>query len=256
MSDDDSLDLDELKSYSDLISELKDKIKIMQDENMALKKECDRLKDEAREEESNLKNKTQETSNISEKAKKRLDQAKEIIIELNRVKNENKKLETQLEVMCRELSYKFKDNIDKKNAIMSLEERKQVYRHIISSYEDLFSEMFVPPKLISKRKPRVTFVDIQRPFEQDRIPTKIQRIIRTLETLPIPFISQKIEVKREIMQKLAAVGEFANRISEEIHELEERKVDKIVARRIQAEIDTKTFQYNLIRTAVMKVRMK
>lgn len=256
MSDDDSLDLDELKSYSDLISELKDKIKIMQDENMALKKECDRLKDEAREEENNLKNKTQETSNISEKAKKRLDQAKEIIIELNRVKNENKKLETQLEVMCRELSYKFKDNIDKKNAIMSLEERKQVYRHIISDYEDLFSEMFVPPKLISKRKPRVTFVDLQRPFEQDRIPTKIQRIIRTLETLPIPFISQKIEVKREIMQKLAAVGEFANRISEEIHKLEERKVDKIVARRIQAEIDTKTFQYNLIRTAVMKVRMK
>ena len=249
------MDFYDSKAAVDAMAALQARIKDLEMGNAKLRKEAAKLRILADEDESRLQEREMSLLQASEKAQKMLEGASETLVELRRIRKENRSLQRELDDLQAQLNDKLETEKKSESVLNALERRKQNSKKLIAEYEALFKEILTPPALEIERVNGIVFNNTVTSSTYS-LPAMLQTVVQDLQTLPFPFRTQKLEKKREILTTLLKARDIAARIADEIHELEMKKKDIGTMRRIQAEIDVKAAHYYVITNAMARFRFE
>ena len=242
------------KAAVDAMAALQERIHELERNNSKLRKEILKLNKIADEDEQSMSEKETSLLTASDKAQKMLEGASDTLIELRRIKHENRNLEKHLNDL--QLQYSSMIDQEKKDdeQINSIEKKKSQTKKLIEEYELLFKEILSPTPLNLSNYGQIPFNNTTITSTSHSLPAAIQNVILELQNLPYPFRDQKIEKKKEIIMNLITARDIAGKIAKQIHELEIQKFEKKTLRRIQPEIDSKASQYMLITQAMSRFK--
>ena len=250
------MDFYDSKAAVDAMAALQARIKDLEMGNAKLRKEAAKLRILADEDESRLQEREMSLLQASEKAQKMLEGASETLVELRRIRKENRSLQKELDDLQSQLNEKLETERKSESVLNALERRKQNSKKLIAEYEALFKEILTPPALDLDRVNGIVFNNTTVTSSTYSLPAMLQTVVQEMQTLPFPFRTQKLEKKREILTTLLKARDIAARIADEIHELEMKKKDIGTMRRIQAEIDVKAAHYYVITNAMSRFRFE
>lgn len=250
------MDYYDSKAAVDAMAALQIRIRELEKGNAALKKECAKLRAVADEDETTLNQREMQLLEASDKAQKMLAGASDTLVELRRIRKENRMLQQQLDNLQKELEDKVKEDKKTEESLNSIETKKNSAKKLIAEYEALFKEILSPPELKLNNNTYIPFNHTTISTVTHSLPATLQQVVQILQSLPFPFRDQKIEKKREIMSSLLYARDIAARLADEIHDLELQKKDSRVSKKIQSEINTKAAHYQLIRSAMSRFKFE
>lgn len=248
------MDFYDSKAAVDAMAALQARIKELERNNSKMRKDCSRLRTLTEADESALNDREASLVLAADKAQKMLEGASETLVELRRVRRENRQMQHHLDDLQQQLTAKLDQEAKTRNNYAKMVSKKDHGEHLLSEYEDLFCEILSPPNFQLKGKGAVPFNNTTTSITTHSLPATLQTTVQMLQTLPYPFRDQKLEKKREIIDILLYARDIAFKIAEEIHQLEIQKCETGVLRRIQAEIDVKSAHLGLIIQAMSRFR--
>ena len=248
------MDFYDSKAAVDAMAALQARIKELERNNARMRKECAHLKKITEVDEDSLNDREASLIAAADKAQKMLEGASETLVELRKVRRENKQLVSRLGDLQKQLSAKLDLEARSKERLEKLESKKDHAENLISEYEDLFCEILSPPNMQLDGTGNVPFNSTTSSITTFSLPATLQTAVQMLQTLPFPFRDQRLDKKREIIGILLNARDIAYKIADEIHQLELQKCETGVMRRIQAEIDVKTAHLALITQAMARFR--
>ncbi|KAH0792808.1 hypothetical protein GPJ56_003286 [Histomonas meleagridis] len=244
------------KAAVDAMAALQERIRDLEHENAKLKKECQHLSEISSANDSTIKDQESFLVDAANKAKEMLDNASQNLVELRKVKHENRKLQITLEELKKQRTQKIGKEDQFNNVTQRMLHRKRQAEKLISEYEELFCEILSPPDFQLDNKGNVPFNNTTFTSITHSLPATLQTVLQTLQTLPFPFRTQKLEKKKEIIGILLNARDIAYKISDEIHQLELKKMEGGAVRRVQSEIDVKSVHLHLLVQAMSKFRFE
>jgi hypothetical protein len=125
---------------------------------------------------------------------------------------------------------------------------------VVDAIEDLICELLSPP-ICEGRAQILPFNTVSSEVTHS-LPVATQLVVRDLQALPFPFCDQKVETKRTILIHLVNARQIAERMTEELHELQMKAIcGKGSVRRIKSEIDMKVGHLTLLSNAMRHFRL-
>jgi len=242
------------KAAVDAMAALQARIHELEKSNSLLRKETSRLRKIADQDELSMNEKEMALLSASDKAQKMLEGASETLVELRRIKKENRTLKKTLDELHQEYEQRVSKDQKDEECIQTLEKKRTHAKKLIAEYESLFKEILTPPQIDISQTGSIPFNNTTISPTTHSLPATLQTTIQELQTLPFPFRDQKLEKKKEIMDFLMKARDIATRIAEEIHDLELQKSEKGYIRRIQPEIDVKKAHYLLLTQAMARFK--
>lgn len=231
---------------------LQERMKELEMENDGLRKEVVKLRATVENSENELAEREKAMSRDAEKAQKMLESAAETLVELRRIRIENRKLESQIDG----LELKLRDKTRKEKAKQTrIEEALGTARHkelLESELEDLFSLLLSPPDYSFDEKMNVRFNPTIKSITTYSLPANIQTVVQYIQSLPVPFAAQKMGIKREIVNTLMKARAICCKLIEDIHKLEVSMLSSKAKRQVQADIDAKKAQLFLLMTTISR----
>lgn len=249
------MDFYDSKAAVDAMAALQNRIRDLEKSNAKLRKETAHLRRIADADESAVTEREASLLEAADKAQKMLEGASETLVELRRIKRENKQLQIQFDELQERLKKKLDIEDKAQNKLTQLSAKRTHAEKLISEYEDLFCEILAPP-FPAGGNGNVPFNNTTISITTHSLPATLQTCVQMLQTLPYPFREQKLEKKREIIAILLNARDIAYKIAEEIHQLELQKLESGAVRRIQAEIDVKATHLNLLTQAMSRFRFE
>ncbi|KAK8866319.1 hypothetical protein M9Y10_009280 [Tritrichomonas musculus] len=249
------MDFYDSKAAVDAMAALQARIKELENYNARIRKECQRLKVLAETDENSLNEREASLMNAADKAKQMLEGASESLIELRKVRHDNRQLQNRLEQLQNDLSARVIQENKAKEKLLKLSDKKDNAEKLLKEYEELFCEILSPPDFQLNGNGQIPFTNTIA-VTTHSLPATLQTAVMMLQTLPFPFRDQKLEKKREIISVLLNAREIAYKIQEEIHQLELQKLESGSIRRIQAEIDVKSSHLYLLTQAMSRFRFE
>ena len=250
------MDFYDSKAAVDAMAALQARIKELESGNSKLRKEASRLKVLADQDESEFQDKANSLLELSENAQVMLDSASETLLDLRRIRKENRMLQKEFDDLQNELNVK--KDAEKKidDSITEMEKKKVSAKKLMSEYEALFKEILAPPALDLELAGNVVFNSTTITPSTYSFPATIQTVVQEIQTLPFPFRDQKLDKKRQILSTLLKARDIASKIADEIHELELKTKDVGAMKRLQIEIDAKATHYHIITQAMSRFRFE
>lgn len=234
---------------------LQDRIRELESENGELRKKSVQMRTRLENCENEMAEREEFLSKEADKAQRMLESASETLIELRRIRIENRKLEAQLHQMAGVLQGKMnREERGRRKLEDSLDGAKHT-ELLESELEDLFSLLLSPPDFEFEERLNVNFAPTIASITTYSVPITTQTTIRKLQNLPKPFSSQRIEMKKDIIATMISGRMTCCKLIEEIHKLELEKLTPGARRRAQGSIDAKMAQLYLLTQAMSKFSM-
>lgn len=249
------MDFYDSKAAVDAMAALQARIKELETSNAKIRKECQRLRVLAESDEHSLNEREASLINAADKAKQMLEGASESLIELRKVRHDNRHLQSRLEELQNQLSQRVEQESKAKSKLLRLSDKKDNAEKLLKEYEELFCEILSPPDFHITGNGLIPFTNTIA-VKTHSLPATLQTAVMELQTLPFPFRDQKLEKKREIISVFLNAREIAYKIQEEIHQLELQKLESGSVRRIQAEINVKSSHLSLLIQAISRFRFE
>ena len=249
------MDFYDSKAAVDAMAALQARIRELEKNNSKIRKECQRLRTIAESDENTLNEREASLMNAADKAKQMLEGASESLVELRKVRHDNRQLQKYLEELQNQLTEKLDQESKAKAKLLRLTDRRDNAEKLLKEYEDLFCEILSPPNVQLNGQGTIPFTSTIS-VTTHSLPATLQTAVNMLQTLPFPFRDQKLEKKREIISILLNARDIAFKIQEEIHQLELQKLESGSIRRIQAEIDVKSAHLHLLTQAMCRFRFE
>jgi hypothetical protein len=229
---------------------LQTKIKELQSENDGLRQQATELRTLAQERESLNLQRDQTMAREADKAQQMMESAAETMIELRRIRTENRHLENELGKLRIKLTTrqqaeaKYKREVDSSLADLKHSELLQ------SEIEELFAMLLSPPEFPFEGRMNVVFNQTIKSITTHSLPATLQTVLCYLQRLPTQFREQKPAVKKEIVRGLRQARDICCRMVSEIHMLEISKLGVGAKKRVQGEISAKTAQLYVLSQAM------
>ncbi|OHS93425.1 hypothetical protein TRFO_11855 [Tritrichomonas foetus] len=249
------MDFYDSKAAVDAMAALQSRIRELEKNNAKVRKECQRLRVLAESDENTLNEREASLMNAADKAKQMLEGASESLVELRRVRHDNRQLIKTLDSLQNQLTAKLDLESKAKAKLLRLTDKKDNAEKLLKEYEDLFCEILSPPNIQLNGSGQIPFTNTIA-VTTHSLPATLQTAVMMLQTLPFPFRDQKLEKKREIISILLNARDISYKIQEEIHQLELQKLESGSLRRIQAEIDVKSAHLSLLTQAMCRFRFE
>lgn len=250
------MDFYDSKAAVDAMAALQARIKELEKNNARMRKECAHLRSLTDADEESLNDREASLLSAADKAQKMLEGASQTLLELRKVRRENRQLSSRLDDLQKQLTEKLDLEGRARDSLSKLEAKRTHAEHLISEYEDLFCEILSPPNMHLSGTGNVPFNSTTTAITTYSLPATLQTAVQMLQALPFPFREQRLEKKREIIGILLNARDIAYKIADEIHQLELQKCETGVLRRIQAEIDVKSSHLALITQAMSRFRFE
>jgi FtsZ-binding cell division protein ZapB len=236
----------------DAMAALQLAIKDMESGNNALRKEATSLRELVKDRESINAQRQQLVSREADKAQKMLESASETLIELRRVRLENRRLQDEY----RDLHHKLQLRRDAESHKQQMTENVlSDLRHkelLESEIETLFALLLSPPEFSFDGRPNVAFNQMIASATSHSMPVTLQAVLHYLQGIPSPFRAQNLNTKREIVRAMAQARDICCKLVEELHHLETSRLAVAAKKRVQADIDSKLAQLYLLSQAMTR----
>jgi hypothetical protein len=183
-----------------------------------------------------------------------LDGASATLVDLRRVRRENRELQSRFDNLTRDLQHKLEVDARSQEQLLKLSNRRESAERLIGEYEDLFSELLSPPNFVLTGQPSVPFNHTTISVTTHSLPATLQTAVQMLQSLPTPFRDQKLVKKREIIGIVVNARKIAFKMAEEIHQLQLQLCEGANLRRIHAEIEVKSNHLALVIQAMTRFR--
>lgn len=249
------MDFYDSKAAVDAMAALQNRIKDLERTNDKLRKESSHLRRVADSDENAVFEREAALMESADKAQKMLEGASETLVELRRLRRENRELQMHFEQLQDVLQKKLEGEERAQSKLDQISSKRTVSQKLISEYEDLFCEILAPP-FPTGGAGNVPFNSTTISITTHSLPATLQTCVQMLQTLPYPFREQKLEKKKEIISILLNARDISYKVAEEIHQLEIQKLISGAVRRIQSEIDVKSTHLNLLAQAMSRFRFE
>ena len=249
------VELYDSKAAVDAMAALQQKIVELEAETGALRKENTKLRALAEKNERAVSNRNQKLSVEADRTQKMLESASETLIEMRRIKAENRKLEKQLDSLKREIETKERRKKEEFEKILGKENEAKHSELLEQEIEELFSLLLTPPDFTIDKNKNVVFNPTITSVTTYSLPATIQTVVQYLQNLPFPFCDQKLRTKREIVTTLLNARSMCCKLMDEIHQLEIQKAKTSAKKRIQVDIDAKMSYLSVLYQAMSKFTM-
>jgi hypothetical protein len=141
--------------------------------------------------------------------------------------------------MERSLGKLLRENGDLKTKISVTRGNLQDCRALQYEYDALFLEILTPRRVRGHDRLDIAFMHSSVTKDTHLLPAKIQMLLQDLQTLPVEFSKQRMDVKRRIIDTLGSAKEMVNYLEEEIAVLELDPVGSMSQRRARPVIEKK-----------------
>jgi hypothetical protein len=233
---------------------LQARIRELEQENAKIRKDCAEMRADLDRDVRTLDEREASLLSAAEKAQKMLDGASATLVDLRRVRRENRQLQAGVDDVARDLQVKLELDAKSQEQLSKLLNRRESAERLIAEYEDLFCELLSPPNFALTGQPSVPFNHTTISITTHSLPATLQTAVQMLQSLPSPFREQKLEKKREIIGILLNARNIAYKMAEEIHELELQMCEGGNLRRIQGDVEVKSNQLALVIQAMTRFR--
>jgi len=250
------MDFYDSKAAVDAMAALQARIKELERGNARVRRECTRLRSLTGNTDASLGDREANLINAADKAREMLEGASETLVELRRMRRENRELAARLSDLQSQLTAKLDGDARRQTRSSGLEAKRDNAERLISEYEELLAEILSPPVMPLSGADSVPFNSTIASITTYSLPATLQTAVKMIQTLPFPFRRQKLEKKREIVAVLVGARDITFKIANEIHALELQKCETGVVRRVQAEIDVKTAHLRMIAQAMARFRFE
>jgi hypothetical protein len=248
------MDFYDSKAAVDAMKALQDRIRDLEKYNSKVRKECAQMRALVENDEQTLNDREASLVSAADKAQKMLDGASQTLVELRRVRRENRELEKRAAELTDLVEAKRQLEAAEHQKVAKVSGRRENAERLISEYEALFCELLSPPNFALTGHATVPFNHTTISVTTHSLPATLQTCVQMLQTLPVPFRDQRLEKKREIIALLLNARTIAYKMAEEIHGLELQLGEVGSQRRIQAEIDVKSAHLALVSQAMQRFR--
>jgi cell division septum initiation protein DivIVA len=248
------MDFYDSKAAVDAMKALQDRIRELEKNNSKVRKECAQMRSLVEQDEQTLGDREASLIAAADKAQKMLDGASETLVELRRVRRENRDLQQRAADLKKQLEERIAMETTSRTKLLKISNRRENAERLIAEYEALFCELLSPPNFALTGHGNVPFNHTTISVTTHSLPATLQTCVQMLQTLPVPFRDQKLEKKREIIAILLNARNIAYKMAEEIHRLELQLCESGSQRRIQAEIDVKSSHLGLVTQAMQRFR--
>jgi hypothetical protein len=248
------MDFYDSKAAVDAMKALQDRIRELEKSNARVRKECAQMRSLVEADTSTLGDREASLIAAADKAQKMLDGASETLVELRRIRRENRELQRRANELKQQVEER---QIQEEAAHEKLEKmagRRENAERLITEYEELFCELLSPPNFALTGHTTVPFNHTTISVTTHSLPATLQTCVQMLQTLPVPFRDQKLDRKRDIITLLLNARNISYKMAEEIHRLELQLSESGNPRRIQAEIDVKSSHLQLVTQAMLRFR--
>ncbi|OHT03106.1 hypothetical protein TRFO_06744 [Tritrichomonas foetus] len=239
----------------DAMAALQQKIHDLEIETGQLRKESAQLRSIVESNEQHVNEKNEMLSREADKTQKMLESASETLIELRRIKAENRKLQSHLNSLKEEIERKEKAQKTEYDKILGQENDAKHAELLEQEIEELFSLLLTPPDFPIEKTKNITFNPTIISITTYSLPATIQTVVQYLHNLPFPFCDQKYRVKREIVTTLMTARNMCCKLMDEIHQLEIQKAKTAAKKKIQKDIDSKMSYLAVLTQAMAKFSM-
>jgi hypothetical protein len=235
---------------------LQARIKELERHNAKTRRECNEMNLLIQSDEHSLNDREASLIAAADKAQQMLDGTSATLVELRRVRRENREFQSQLDTLQKQLNEKLTRQAESQDKLTRLTNRRVAAEKLLSEYEDLLCEILAPPVCDLNGAGSVPFNSTTQSVTTHSLPATLQTTVQVLQTLPYPFRDQKLEKKREVLAVLLQARDIAYKIANEIHELELEKRETGAQRRLEAEIEVKSRHLGLLIQAMSKFRFE
>lgn len=202
------------------IAALQDRIKILEDEHSVLTQEYEVLARKKNLFDQKFQARVQAIQDATEKAQTILTTTHKTLTQLQEARNENKRLNHQIEEIEKVLALQIKKNkkLSSQNKMDSA--TYQMIKQRLEEYEILIGEILAPPP-----QSNAIFTDNTLAGDADSalLPEPLNELLKTLQMLPKNFRRQNIETKRAIILSLSAAKSTTSDLNAKIKVLEKEK---------------------------------
>jgi hypothetical protein len=245
-------DLHDSKAAVDAMAALQLRIEDQESRNSALRKEAASLRALAQERESLNAQREQLLSREADKTQKMLESASETLIELRRLRLENRRLQDEYSDLRRRLQLRRDAKSRRQQATTSVLSDLRHKELLESEIEELFALLLSPPEFSFDGRPNIAFNRTIASATSHSMPVALQAVLRCLQSIPGPFRAQRLRTKREIVREMGQARAICCKLIEEVHGLETSRLGVAAKRRVQAEIDSKLTQLYLLSQAIAR----
>jgi chromosome segregation ATPase len=231
---------------------LQDKVKELESENGELRHQVAELRALAEERDSQNAQRDRELTHEAENTQKMLESASETLIELRRIRLENRGLEDELRKLRTRLEAKRQSRSKEREMIeFSMSELKHT-ESLEVELEDLFALLLSPPEFQFDRRMNVVFNQTIASVTTHSLHATLQTVLNYIQQMRTPFRSQKLAVKREIVQAMVQAKGICCKLIGEIDRLETSKLGIGARKRVQGDIASKTADLYLLSQAMSR----
>lgn len=245
-------DIYDSKAAVEAMAALQKKISQLEMETGSLRKEITRLRAIADDNDKAMNERNEFLAKEADKTQRMLESASETLIEIRRIKAENRQLQQYYESLQKEIERKIKLQKQEEEKILGQEGDSEHAELLEQEIEELFSLLLTPPDFPIDSKKNITFNPTIISITTYSLPATIQTVVQYLQNLPFPFCDQKYRVKLEIVTTLLNARSMCCRIMDEIHQLEIQKSKSGAKKRIQKDIDAKMSYLSILTQAISK----
>lgn len=245
-------DIYDSKAAVEAMAALQKKIAELEIETGTLRQETARLRSIANKNDKIMSERNEYLSREADKTQRMLESASETLIEIRRIKAENRQLQQYYESLQKEIDKKIKLQKQEEEKILGQEVDSQHAELLEQEIQELFALLVAPPDFPIDTKKNIAFNPTIMSITTYSLPATIQTVIQYLQNLPFPFCEQKYRVKLEIVTTLLNARGMCCRLMDDIHQLEIQKAKSGAKKRIQKDIDTKMSYLSILMQAISK----
>ena len=243
------------KTAIQAMAALQDKVRDLESETGQLRKKVTRLRAIVDNSQSELAAREEALSNEADKTEKMLESASETLVELRRLRIENRQLELYLNDLEVKLRDKVKREDGKRKKLEASVDDSEHAEFLLSELEDLFALLLSPPEYDFEKKMNVNFIPTIKSITTYSLPANIQTVIQYLQQLPMPFSAQRTETKREIVKALLKGKAMCCKLIDDIYKLESTKMTPGAQRQAKKTIEAKKSQLYLLITTMSRLSL-
>jgi FtsZ-binding cell division protein ZapB len=243
---------DDSKAAVDAMAALQLRIEDLESRNGALRKEAASLRTLAQERESLNAQRDQLLSREADKTQRMLESASETLIELRRIRLENRQLRDEYADLRRRLQLRRSAESRKQQTTANVLSDLRHKELLGSEIEELLGLLLSPPEFSFDGRPNVVFNAMIASVTSHSMPVTLQAVLRHLQSIPSPFRAQRLKTKRDTVRAMAQARAICCKLIEELHELETSRLGVVAKRRVRAEIDGKLAQLYLLSQAMAR----
>jgi FtsZ-binding cell division protein ZapB len=240
------------KAAVDAMATLQLRINDMESRNDALRKEAASLRTLAQERESLAAQREQLLSQEADRAQRMLESASETLIELRRVRLENRRLQDEYGALHHRLQQRRDAESRARQTTANILSDLRHKELLESEVEGLFALLLSPPEFSFDGRPNVTFNRMIASATSHSMPVTLQAVLHYLQSIPSPFRAQKLKTKREIVRAMAQARAICCKLIKELNELETSRLAVAAKKRGQAETGSKLAQLYLLSQAMAR----